>query len=89
VATRGWGTQRLVAHHRHDADRSKSGKSKGARTSLGQINAAAFNISPSVHDRDRDGMTTLLVGDLDLGTKGQRFVRRRQDVIVKRDAVGG
>ena len=33
-------------------------------------------------------MTILLVGDLDYGTKGQRFVRRRQGVIVERDAAG-
>ena len=78
----------LVAHYRHDANGSKSGKSKGACTGLGQINAAAFNIRPSVHDRDRDGMTILLVGDLDFGTKGQRFVRRRHGVIVERDAAG-
>ena len=68
----------LVARHRHDIDRSKSDKSKGACTGLGQINAAAFDITASVRDRDRDGMTILLVGDLDFGTKGQRFVRRRQ-----------
>jgi hypothetical protein len=80
--------QWLVAHHRHDTDRSKSGKFKRARTGLGQINAAAFNIRPSVRDRDRDGMTILLVGDLDLGTKWQRFVRRRHGVIVERDAAG-
>ena len=78
--------QSLIGHHRHDTDRSKSGKSKGACTGLGQINAAAFNIRPSVRDRDRDGMTILLVGDLDFGTKGQRFVRRRHVVIVERDA---
>jgi hypothetical protein len=29
-----------------------------------------------------------LVGDLDLGTKGQRFVRRRHGVFVERDAAG-
>ena len=78
----------LVAHYRHDADGNKSGKSKGICTGLGQINAAAFNIRSSVRDRDRDGITTLLVGDLDLGTKGQRFVRRRHDVVVVRDAAG-
>jgi hypothetical protein len=55
----------LVAHHRHDADRSKSSKSKGTCTGLGQINAAAFNVRPSVRDRDRDGMTILLIGYLD------------------------
>jgi len=33
-------------------------------------------------------MTILLVGDLDFGTKGQRFVRRRHGVIVERDAAG-
>src|SRR5262249_19456105 len=33
-------------------------------------------------------MTSLLVGDLDLGTKGQRFVRRRHGVIVERNAAG-
>jgi hypothetical protein len=49
--------RRLVAHHRHDTDRSKSIKSKGACTGLGQINAAAFSIRASVRDRDRDGMT--------------------------------
>jgi hypothetical protein len=69
-------------------DRSKSGKSKGACTRLGQINAAALNIRPSVRDRDRDGLTILLVGDLDFGTKGERFVRRRHGVIVERDAAG-
>ena len=58
--------QRLIAHHRHDTDRSKSGKSKGSCTGLGQINAAAFNIRPSIRDRNRDGMTILLVGDLTL-----------------------
>src|SRR5256884_4132646 len=63
----------LVAHHRHDTDKSKFGKSKGACTGLGQINAVAFNIRPSARDRDHDGMTILLVGDLDFGTKGQRF----------------
>jgi hypothetical protein len=63
----------LVAHHRHDTDKSKPGKSKGACTGLGQINAVAFNIRPSARDRDHDGMTILLVGDLDFGTKGQRF----------------
>src|SRR5262249_35575710 len=78
----------LVAHHRDDTDRSKSGKSKGACTGLGQINAAAFNIRPSVRDRDRDGMTILLVGHLDFGTKGQRFVRRRHGGIVERNAAG-
>ena len=78
----------LVTHHGHDVDRSKSGKSKGAGTGLGQINAATFNIRPSVRDRDRDGITTLIVGDLDLGTKGQRFVRRRHCVVVVRDAAG-
>src|SRR6516165_2436087 len=61
----------LVAHYRHGTDGNKSGKSKGTCTGLGQINAAAFNIRPSVRDRDRDGITILLVGDLDLGTKGQ------------------
>ena len=35
---------------------------------------------------DRDRMAILLVGDLDFGTKGQRFVRRRHDVLVERDA---
>src|SRR5262249_45910563 len=60
----------LVAHHRHDADAGKSGKSKGTCTLLGQINAAAFNIRSSVRDRDRDGVAILLVGDLDFGTKG-------------------
>jgi len=80
--------RRLVAHYRHDADGNKSGKSKGTCTGLGQINAAAFNIRSSVRDRDRDGITTLLVGDLDLGTKGQRFVRRRHGVVVVRDAAG-
>jgi hypothetical protein len=34
--------QWLVAHYRHDTDRSKSGKIKGACTGLGQINAAAL-----------------------------------------------
>jgi len=76
----------LLAHHRHDTDTSKSGKSKGACTGLRQINAAAFNMRPSVSDRHRDGMTVLLVGDLDFGTKGQRFVRRRHSIIVERDA---
>jgi hypothetical protein len=57
-------------------------------TGLGQINAAAFNIRPSVRDRDRDGMATLLVGDLDFRTKGQPFVRRRHDVVVERNAAG-
>src|SRR5215831_16822512 len=74
----------LVAHYRHDAYGNKSGKSKGTCAGLGQINAAAFNIRPSVGDRDRDGITTLLVRDLDLGTKGQRFVRRRHGVVVER-----
>jgi hypothetical protein len=78
----------LVAHYRHDADGNKSCKSKGTCAGLGQINAAAFNIRSSVRDRDRDGITTLLVGDLDLGTKGQRFVRRRHGVVVVRDAAG-
>ena len=77
-----------VARHRHDADRSESGKSEGTCTGLGQINATAFNIRPSVRDRDRDGMTILLVDDLDFGTEGQRFVRRRHGVIVERDAAG-
>src|SRR5262245_20133040 len=77
----------LVAHYRHDADGNKFGKSKGTFTGLGQINAAAFNIRPSVRDRDRDGIT-LLVGDLDLGTKGQRFVRRCHGVVVERGAAG-
>src|SRR5215831_7071334 len=77
------------AHYRHDVDGNKSGKSKGTCTGLGQINAAAFNIRPSVRDRDRDRMAILLVGDLDFGTKGQRFVRRRHDVVVERDAAGG
>src|SRR5262249_49194691 len=77
-----------VTHHRHDADTSKSGQSKGACTGLGQVNAATFNIRPSVRDRDRDGMTILLVGDLDFGTKGQRSVRRRHGVIVERGATG-
>src|SRR5215831_7462695 len=45
-------------------------------------------IRPSVRDRDRDGMTIRLVGDLDFGTKGQRFVRRRHGVIVDSDAAG-
>jgi hypothetical protein len=63
--------QWLVAHNRHDTDRSKSGKIKGTCTCLGQINATAFNIGPSVRDRDRDGTTIPLVGDLDFGTKGQ------------------
>ena len=49
--------RRLVAHHRHDVDRSKSGESKGTCTGLVQINAPAFNIRPSVRDRDGDGMT--------------------------------
>ena len=80
--------RRLVAHYRHDADGNKSGKSKDTCTGLGQINAAAFNIRPSVRDRDRDGITTLLVGDLDLGTKGQRFVRRRHGVVVVKDPAG-
>src|SRR6516225_9585113 len=80
--------RRLVAHYRHDADGNKSGKSKGTCTGLGQINAAAFNIRSSVRDRDRDGITTLLVGDLDLGTKGQRFVRRRHGVVVVKDPAG-
>jgi hypothetical protein len=78
----------LVTHHGHDADRSKSGKSKGAGTGLGQINAAAFNIGPSVRDRDRNGMTIFLVGDLNLGTKWQRFVGRRHRVIVERGTAG-
>jgi hypothetical protein len=37
--------QWLVVQHRHDINGSKSGKSKGACTRLGQINAAAFNIT--------------------------------------------
>src|SRR5262249_46292857 len=78
----------LVAHYRHDADRSKFGKSKGACTRLGQIDAAAFNIRPSVRDRDRHGMTILLFGDLYSGTKRQRFVRSRHGVIVQTDAAG-
>src|SRR5262249_31992941 len=45
------------------------GKSKGACTGLGSINAAAFNIRPSVRDRDGDGVTILLVGDLTLEPK--------------------
>jgi hypothetical protein len=60
----------LVTHHGHDVDRSKSGKSKGAGTGLGQINAATFNIRPSVRDRDSNGVTIFLVGDLNFGTKG-------------------
>jgi hypothetical protein len=60
----------LVAHYRHDADGNKSGKSKGTCTGLGQINAAAFNIGPSVRDRDRDGMAILLVVTLTLEPKG-------------------
>ena len=76
----------LFAHHRHHADGSNSGKSKGTCTGLGQINAAASNIRPSVRDPDRDGMAGFLVGDFDFGTKGKPFVRRRHGVIVKRDA---
>jgi hypothetical protein len=49
----------LGAHYRHDANRSKFGKSKGACIGLGWINATAFNIRPSV--RDRHGTTILLV----------------------------
>jgi hypothetical protein len=78
----------LVTHHGHDADGSKSGKSKGAGTGLGQINAAASHIGTSVRDRDRNGMTILLVGDLNLGTKGQRFVGRGHRAIVERDTAG-
>src|SRR5262249_246662 len=78
----------LVAHYRHDADGNKFGKSKGACTGLGQINAAAFNIRPPVRDHDRDGMPILLVGDLDFGTKGQRFVRCRHGVVVEGDPAG-
>jgi hypothetical protein len=78
----------LLTHDGHDADRSKSGKSKGAGTGLGQINAAALNIGPSVGDCDRNGMTILLVGDLNFGTKGQRFVGRRHSIIVERGAAG-
>ena len=59
------------------------------RTTRGQINAAAFNVRSSVRDRDRDGMSGLLVGYLHRGTKGQRFVRRGHGVIVERDAAGG
>jgi hypothetical protein len=33
-------------------------------------------------------MAILLVGDLDFGTKGQRFVCRRHGVVVERDAAG-
>ena len=62
----GW----LVAHHRHDADRSKSGKSKDTRTGLGQINAAAFNMTSSIRDRDRGGMTVPLLVTLTLEPKG-------------------
>ena len=78
----------LVAHYRHHADRSKPGKPKGACPGLGQINAAAFNVRSSVRNRDRDGMSGLLVGYLHRGTKGQRFVRRGHGVIVERDAAG-
>ena len=67
-------------------DRSKSGKSKGTCTGLGQIDAAAFNIRPAIRDPDRNGMAVVLVGDLDFGTKRQRFVRRRHGVIVERNA---
>src|SRR5262249_34375129 len=45
----------LVAHYRHDADENKSGKPKGTCTGLGQINAAAFNIRPSVRDLSDQG----------------------------------
>src|SRR5262245_12005560 len=63
-----------------------TGKSKGTCTGLGQINAAAFNKRPTVRDPHRNGMAVVLVGDLDFGTKGQRFVRCRHAVIVERDA---
>ena len=79
----------LVTRHRRNGDRGKPGKSKGARTSPGQINAAPFNIGPSVRDRDRHGTTVLLVGDLDFGTEGQRLVRRRHRIIAERDTAGG
>jgi hypothetical protein len=78
----------LVTHHGHDVDRSKSGKSKGAGTGLGQINAATFNIRPSVRDRDSNGVTIFLVGDLNFGTKGQRFVGRRHSIIVEGGTAG-
>ena len=75
----------LVTHHWHDADGSKSGKSKGAGTGLGQINAAA---SPSIRDRDHNGMTIFLVSDLNFGTEGQRFVGRRHRALVERGTAG-
>jgi hypothetical protein len=79
----------LVTHHGHDAHGSNSGKSKGVGTGLGQINAAASHIGASVRDRDRNGMTIFLVGDLNFGTKGQRFVGRRHRAIVERGTAGG
>ena len=78
----------LIAHHRHDTDRSKSSKSKGACTGLGQINAAAFNIGSSVRARDRNGITIFLVGDLNFGTEGERFVGGRHRAIVERGTAG-
>src|SRR5262249_29947706 len=60
----------LVAHYRHNADRNKSGKSKGTCTGLGQVNAAAFNIRPSVRDRDRNGRPFSLLVTLTLEPKG-------------------
>src|SRR5947207_9684680 len=80
--------QVLVTHQGHDADGSKSGKSKGAGTGLGQINAAASHIGASIRDRDRNGMTIFLVGDLNFGTEGQRFVGRRHRAIGERGTAG-
>ena len=39
---------------------------------------------PSVRDRDRDGISGLLVGYPHRGTKGRRFVRRGHVVVVER-----
>jgi hypothetical protein len=43
---------------------------------------------PTVRDPHGNGMAGFLVGDLDFGTKRQRFVRRRHGVILERDAAG-
>jgi hypothetical protein len=71
-----------------DSDASKSRKSKGTRTGLRHINAATFNIRPTICNRNRDGMAILFIGHLHYGAKRQRFVRRRQRTIVEGDAAG-
>ena len=87
-AVQGGRPRSLIAHYRQDGDWSKPGKPKGACTGRGQINAAAFNVRPSVRDRDRNSMSGLLVGYPHRGTKGQRFVRCSHVVVVERDSAG-